>query len=162
MSIFMLRFHVHFPSKGIGAEGKKSRSENREEIYIETENGYFPGIGWSDLPLSVVSMWISNTMRMLDPQYGEHFVTNYFMDGPYCFDLQKTEKESIVIRFMRCVGESKKEKIPSLTIAFTDYCHALLDLAENIISDSDFQWYGKEQERIHFKQSVAKLRAALL
>ncbi len=159
----MLRFHFHFPSKGICAEGKKSWSENREEIYIETENGYFPSIKWNDLPLSVISMWMSNTMRMLDPQYGEQHMTNYFMDGPYSFDIQKVGKDSIVVRFMRSLGESEKEEIPSLTIAFTEYCHALLDLAENIIKDPNFEEYGKEQKRIiTFKQSVAKLRAALL
>lgn len=103
-------------------------------------------------------MWIGNILKILDPNYGEQNTRNYFMDGPYSFDIQKTENDRIVVKFMRQVGETEEEEMPLLDIALMDYCNALLALAENILNDPNFQWYGKEQERINFKKGATILR----
>lgn len=158
----MFTFHFSLPSKVISAGGGNSLSITRGEIYIETDYGYFPSIGWSDRLLSVISQWIGNIIIMLDPKHGEQTVTNYFMNGPYFFDIQKIGKDRIKIRFIRRIGESEEiEEIPFLNIAFADYCDALLCLTENVIRDPGFQWLEKEQARINFERSVAKLRASL-
>jgi hypothetical protein len=155
-------FHFNLPSKAMSTEGGDRLPITRGEIYIETDDGYFPCPGWGDRLLSVISHWIGNIIIMLDPKYGEQTVTNYFMNGPYFFDLQKIGKDRINIRFMRRIGESEaREEIPSLTIAFAEYCDALLSLTESIIRDPSFQWLEKAQTRINFERSVAKLRASL-
>jgi hypothetical protein len=158
----MFTFHFNLPSKRMNAEEPKPLFVDRGEIYIETENGYFPCIGWSDLLLSVVIQWIGNCISMLDMKHGEQNVTNHFMNGPYFFALQKGEEDSIKMRFIKRIGDSEeKEKIPSLNVAFADYCDVLLNLTERIINDPAFQWFGKEQDRTNFKRSIELLRARL-
>lgn len=158
----MFTFHVSLPSKVMSTEGGDYLSITRGEIYVETDHGYFPCLGWSDRLLSVISHWIGNLIIMTDPKYEEQTVTNSFMNGPYFFESQKSEKDRINIRFMRRIGESEAtEELPSLTIAFAEYCNALLFLTEGIIGDPGFQWLEKEQARINFERSVAKLRASL-
>lgn len=156
----MFTFHFRLASN-VPHRGDTIQFMTRGEVYVETENGYFPCIGWGDLILSSISMWIGNTIRMLDPNDGEVNASNYFMDGPYSIDLQKTGKDQIMVKFIRHIGEADKDELPPVNVALMDYCHALLELAENIISDPNFQWYGKEQERINFKQGVSKLKAYL-
>lgn len=158
----MFTFHFSLPSKVVSAERGDRLPITRGEIYIETDNGYFPSFGWSDRLLSVISHWIGNILVMLDLKYGEQTIPNYFMNGPYFFDIQKREKDRITIRFMRRIGESEAtEEIPSITVAFAEYCDALLSLSESIIRDPSFRRLEKEQTRINFEQSVAKLRASL-
>lgn len=157
----MLTFHFLLSSKGVRVEDDPNRFMTRGEIYLETEQGFFPCIGWGDRIISSVSMWMSNTIRALDPKYEELHVTNYFMDGPYSFDVQKMENDRIIVKFIKQIGRVEEEEIPSLNIAFTDYCHALLKVGKNMMSDPNFQWYGKEQERLHFQQNVEMLRTWL-
>lgn len=136
---------------------------DRGEIYIETDAGFFPCFGWSDRLLSVLMLWIGNTLKMLDLDNGEQQTTNYFMNGPYSFDIQRVEKEYLVIKFMRNIGESgKREEMPPLKVALTGYCHALLNFAEGIVYDANLRQFGNEQERIHLQRSVALLRASIV
>ena len=157
----MLTFHFLLSARVVRVEDDTNRFMTRGEIYLETENGYFPCIGWGDRIISSVNMWISNTIKLLDPNYEELMVTNSFMDGPYSFEIQRTKKDRIAVKFIRQVGGVEKEEIPSLNMAFTDYCNALLKLVENMMSDPNFQRYGKEQERLHFVENGNLLKTWL-
>lgn len=159
----MLTFHFRLPSEDHPKKRANSFFVNRGgEIYIETENGYFPCIGWKDLLLVVVHQWIGNALMMLDQKDEVQNIANYFMDGPYIFTLQKMRKDYIMIHFAKQIGEAdEKEEMPPLTIKCADYYNALACLGENIINDPNFHWLGKEQERTHFQQSVVNLRARL-
>lgn len=158
----MFTFHCSFPSQVRSAEGGKRLSRTSGEIYIETDAGYFPCLGWGDRLLSVISHWIGNLLFVFDAKYEGQAVTNYFMNGPYFFDMQKIGADRMNIRFVRRIGESEaKEEIPSITMGLAEYGEALLDLTEDIIRDSGFQWFEDEQTRSNFERSVAKLRVSL-
>jgi hypothetical protein len=155
----MFTFHFRLSAKDNRTGDDSKRFLTRGEVYIETENGDFPCAGWGDRIFSVLSMWVSNAMRMVDPNYGEQQVTNYSMDGPYSFDLQKMPEDRVLVRFVKRVGAKEQEEMPMLNISLTDYCHALLALAENFISDPYFQWYGEEQKRMKFQEGVNRFKA---
>jgi hypothetical protein len=158
----MFKFHFSLPEKNPHVEDTPHQLISRGEIYIETENGFFPCIGWSDLTLSVILQWIGNINTLSNQNYKGQVITNYFMDGPYSFDIQKIEKNLIAIRFLKRTRKPDKiEEIPSVNIAFTTYYDALLVLVENLIDDANFQRFGKEQERINLIQSLTRLKALL-
>lgn len=159
----MLTFHFSFPSEDYLKKRENSFFVNRGgEIYLETEKGYFPCIGWKDLLLVVAHQWMSNAIMILDQTYEVQNITNYFMDGPYFFTLRSEGKDSIIIHFVEQRGDVyEKEKLPPLAVKRTEYGNALVCLGESIISDPNFHWLGKERERTSFKQTVANLRDRL-
>ena len=158
----MFIFHFSLPLDTRNAEGGASFSRTRGEIYIETDDGNFPCIGWSDRLLSVLNLWMGSMMVMFDPERGEQTVRNHFMNGPYFFEIQKAEEDGITIRFMRRGADGEeREEIPSVRVAFADYRDALLHLLETVIHDSGFQRLEDEPTRRRFEQSVARLRTLL-
>lgn len=158
----MFTFHFSLPATNLSAEGETRLSSTSGEIYIETDDGYFPCLGWSDRLLSVISTWMGNIIIMLDSGDTEQRFLNYFMNGPYFFEVQKKEEGRLTLRFVKQIGESKeREELPSITLALTDYYDALLHLAANVIRDPGFQRLENEQTRSNFERSVAKLRASL-
>lgn len=158
----MFTFHFSLPATHGSAERGSSLSSTSGEIYVETDDGYFPCLGWNDRLLSVVSMWMGNLIHMLDPEDAEQRFLHYFMDGPYFIEVQKKEEGRLTLRFVRRIGASKeREELPPITLALTEYSDALLRLAENIIRDPGFQRFENEQRRSNFERSVALLRASL-
>ena len=158
----MFTFHYSLPFDVMNVEANHHPSKTSGEIYLETDDGYFPCLGWRDRFLSVISHWIGNCIRMVSPNEEEQQETNYFMDGPYFFVVQTRAHCRINIRCMKGFDESEAtEQIPSITLAFAEYYNALLSLTESIIKDPGFQWLETEQTRADFEQSVALLRASL-
>lgn len=150
----MLTFHSSIPSE----EKADDLFPTWGEIYIETEKGYFPCVGWKDVLSVVAVQWIGNMIRMLDPTYGEQHVVNYFMDGPYYFDLQRIEQDCLNIRFYKNVrGSEKVDTLPSLTTTITEYSNALIRLAEDVMNSSNIQAL-KERDRNNLMRAVALLK----
>ena len=149
----MLTFHVRLSAEG-------GHTEDFGEIYLETEHGYFPGLGWTDLVWNVVSLWMGNTLQMLDPKDDEPVVTFNFMDGPFVFTLERTEQVGLIMRFLRRPDEPEEsEELPSLHTSFAEYGEAFVSLAEQIINDPAFGWLGSEKGRSRFQKFAAELRA---
>lgn len=158
----MFMFHYSLPWDVRSEEESAGHFLTRGEIYIETDEGNFPCIGWNDRLLSVLSLWMGSMMVLLDPERGEQTVRHHFMNGPYFFDIQNTEEERINIRFMRRGADGEeREEMPSVSIAFADYRDALLHLVEAVIHDPGFQRLEDEPTRSRFEQSVARLRTLL-
>ncbi|MBA2680165.1 MAG: hypothetical protein H0U76_17435 [Ktedonobacteraceae bacterium] len=157
----MFVFHFELPTNVSNGEDNQIPPTSGE-MYIETENGYFPCIGWSDRLLPVVMQWIGNAIHILDAASGEQHVPHYFMDGPYSFDLQITERDNVTIQFMRHSWEGEnREEMPFQTLALVDYSKALFDLTGKLINDPNFHWFGREKERDALRQSLPLLKAAM-
>ena len=158
----MFTFHYSLPFDVMNVEANHHPSKTRGEIYLETDGEYFPCLGWSDRLLNAISLWMSNCINLVHPKNEVQTVTNYFMDGPYFFVVQKRAHGRINIRCMKGFDESEAtEQIPSITLAFAEYYNALLSLTESIIKDPGFQWLETEHTRTNFERGVAMLRASL-
>lgn len=66
-------------------------------IYFETEKGFFPEKGWSDLVVAFTSAWIEALIRIASNSKSEQV---WFIDGPYAVDLSISDLGMVEARFV--------------------------------------------------------------
>jgi hypothetical protein len=109
-------------------------------IYIETDEGGFPGLGWNDVILPVLCAWVRAISGLAAGARKEERVD--FMDGPYYVDLLQVDKTATLL----CLVEDRLDGIRCETLASTtallkDALKAanriLAECAQRAWSDSD-------------------------
>lgn len=103
------------------------------DLFI-TINGFaFPSVGWNDLVISVLHMWIASATKIIVSKrmYKRRF---YFMDGQYFYDIKLGKDGNILITLNE--HEQQKNKIPYV-INPNCFFRMLAETINSIILDSN-------------------------
>ncbi len=62
-------------------------------IFFQFEQGCFPGPGWSDIVVPIITEWLAVITRIAVGTSGTHEL--YFMDGPYLITVCRIDETSV-------------------------------------------------------------------
>ena len=100
-------------------------------IEVEVLGEFFPGAGWHDFPVVIVSWWIDE-LTSLDAA-GRNKCRLLFMDGPYYLELERDDEEPD-LAVLRCFED--RNEVGSVTQEFVSISSVLAevkDLARRLV-----------------------------
>jgi hypothetical protein len=122
-----LRVHAHVSPTLLRVAQPEGDISGR--LFIEVDGTYFPGYGWVDLVLPVLSWWIESSMRLFAPGME---VDHTFMDGPYVFSLRRDPGSDNIALFMR---EGRRVTPQQYTASYARWLASLRGAAKSVINE---------------------------
>jgi hypothetical protein len=129
------------------------------QIYLQTTQGAFPGLGWSDIVIPFLCAWLNAILKLCAGQRETERVD--FFDGPYCAYLRRLDSNSISILMVedRQDGKQQSVEIPTgelLRNAASSSSQILAECRHRGWSDSDIRklqkLHGATQKLINESQ----------
>ncbi|QIQ21442.1 hypothetical protein [Zophobihabitans entericus] len=107
------------------------------QLFISVGQKFFPNDNWDDFILSVLSMWITSAVNLLNKTNQEEFL---FMDGSFSFILDKVDKKFCRIKGIY-YGIEEKEVIFEDEVLFHDVLKEIVQAQEALfVHIKNYNW----------------------